>query len=215
MDVVAALGGALLAGIISLAVAWQQARSSERLTGLQLRAQAQLAETDRATQIAVELAKSRRARLQEAYRTLMLWLDDIQLGLEKVHAAVYAEDQKMLQDAMVVVDRWPFETLRPPRYTAEWRFLWSDAVSRRLEEVSAASVAWHGVAQQALVAHMTPQTRLTALGSDRAEKWRDHRDPDSEASWRSQGGEVWGKQMHIVSLLQQVRVQIREEEMGD
>jgi hypothetical protein len=136
-----------------------------------------------------------------------VWLDDIQVALEQVHSAVFSDNQEALRDALTIVDEWPWQMLRAPRYAAETRYLWSNAVDTGLREAFGISASWTPYARPAVLAQMTHETRMAALGAERADRWAQSHPPESEDI----RGEMWGKQRSVVSRLNSVRNQVRQE----
>jgi gas vesicle protein len=187
LPVIGTIAGTAIGALTGVLTVHVQSRTTRRVADMQARTQLQIAAAQHDMQVSVEISKRQRERKEEAYRTLMLWLDDIQVALEQVHSAVFSDNQEALRDALTIVDEWPWQTLRAPQYTAETRYLWSNAVDTGLREAFGISASWTPYARPAVLAQMTHETRMAALGAERADRWAQSHPPESEDI----RGEMW------------------------
>jgi hypothetical protein len=217
---IGAAGGAVLGALIGHRATTAKARADKRIAEMQaetqrdiaaqqLAAQRELAERQAELQMSIEAAKRHSERLEEAYRPMMRWLDEIQATFEEVHEALFSDNQQDLARAMRIIDEWPFRTLRAPSYTAETGYLWSDAVWAKFGEFSGASVHWHSRASRAMFSHMTHETRVSTLGPGRAKRLEEGL--RGRPHPRDIRGDVCMEQRKLVAKLDNVRAEVQRE----
>lgn len=186
-----------------------QAETERDIAEQRLAAQRELDERQADLQISVEAAKRHSEQLEEAYRPMMRWLDEIQATLETVHEALFSENQQDLARAMKIVDEWPFQTLRAPSYTVETGYLWSDAVWAKFGEFSGASVHWHNRASRAMFTYMTHETRVSTLGPGRAKRLEEGL--QGRPHLTDIRADVCMEQRKLVAKLDNIRTEVRRE----
>lgn len=134
-------------------IAARQMEHQLEIAQQQLRVQLEVVRQEHATQLEVEREKQRREKTEAACAQLMIWLYGLELTINEVWFGVCSDDADLVGKVQGLLDRWPWETLRPPKEAAATQHYWSEQVRELLSKfnyesasfTSAASVAIKGV----------------------------------------------------------------------
>lgn len=143
---ISTVSGTAVGALVSYAAAARQARGSITSTRLQAEAQLALARHQLAITQSDEGDRARRVRLEESYRELAAWLDDLDTAVERAVALVYDDRPEASEELRLLCGDWPFEVLIPPKSASFARCFWSEQVDKLLAEFSGTSGSFTGAA---------------------------------------------------------------------
>lgn len=161
LPVLGTLIGALIAGITTYAAGARRAKTDLEIAERQTKTQVETARQQVESQleaarqqarvtVEAETEKHRREKLEEAYRHLMTWIDDVEQTVNDVWGGLFAKDPETQARTKHVLDQWPWETLRPAKEAAATQHYWSKEIRDLRRSFSGASAAFHSAAGVAL-----------------------------------------------------------------
>lgn len=151
MPVLGTLGGAIVAGMMTLAASSRRTLADREIARQQLETQLRLAQQQHKADLDAEREKQRRQKIDEAYGQLMVWLHEMQAKIDDVWVAVYSDDSELIERARHILYEWAFETLRPPKEAVPTQYYWSESVRRLLLEIGGVSEEFTSAANAALL----------------------------------------------------------------
>jgi hypothetical protein len=212
LAVLGTIAGALVGGLTAYAAGVVKSRSDLRVAEWQVEAQLAISDGARQTQIAIDRDRQNRQKVEEAYGHLMEWLYDIEATIEEIYSGLFTDDEETLIRCVKLIDEWPWETLRAPRYTASIRYLWSAEVSERLGSFMGKSANFTAVALHAYIIHVPdPVMRRCAPGPTADNRAESRKRYTSNPTEGMPTGDVWRGRCELLNSIADVRVQVRRE----
>ncbi|MGW5884484.1 hypothetical protein [Streptomyces koyangensis] len=150
IGLVAVVGSMCLGYVLGGAAAIRRRDRDLDVLRNQVEAQLRFADQQSRSQRAAERERHHQERAEEAYAALARWLYDLGRTIEEVWAGAHAADEDIREKAVLIVRRWPWETLVVPEQASGAQLYWSSEVRALTRKFSGASARFVNQATSAL-----------------------------------------------------------------
>jgi hypothetical protein len=123
--VIGTLGGVLVGSLVTFGAAKRVSAHPPAVTPAP---PADTGEKQLRIQLEAEAKRRRLEKIDDSYGKLLGWLYELEVTTDGVRLATWSKKPDVIHRSLKVVEEWPWQTLRPPRYVASTQHYWSDDV---------------------------------------------------------------------------------------